>query len=84
MEIVNAEKKPNRSISQRWQLNYGWKWDFEWLWKFMKFLYNIHSIICHILIISISISSAFIYSHWYLERSDFNAIINTNTEAVIY
>ena len=25
MEIVNAEKKPNRSISQRWQLNYGWK-----------------------------------------------------------
>ena len=37
-------------------------------------------------IIRISISSVFIYFHWYLKRSNTNAItnVNANTETVIY
>ena len=50
----------------------------------MQFLYNIYCMFAVAFLIIISISSAFIYFHWYLKNDACITNINLRTEKVIY
>ena len=50
----------------------------------MQFLHNIYCIFCHCFLITISISSVFLYFNWQLKSDTSITNFNTGTETVIY